>query len=440
MSNDAINGGNPAAPPPVDREHRRLAVLSGVASYLDSGVIVSSGVALALWKSQFHIGDWAIGALSAALTFAIAVGSILGGRIADRFGRRRVYNWDVLLYTVGALLVATAPNSTMLFAGLILAGLAGGADLPASLAMISEHSPRAVRGRLIGFTQTMWMLGIVGATLVGFATSALGSLSPRILFLHLAVVAFAGWILRGRLHVEPVHDEVDAAVQANAERQAGGVRYGMRLVLAKPVLIPLLATGGYYVAWNLAANTIGQYGAYFLTTVSGASQTLATGLNLACLPLGVLGSLVYVKAADAGWRDRLFRIGAGLQVLAFVLAAVTGGGVMAAMVLFLLLYNVVNQFAGEGQYKVWSQEAFPETVRGTAQGVTTGVSRGLCGVFGLVTPTLMSIGGSLILWLCVAFMAVSGLLGALLVIRRIAPAPAPSGRAPAEIPAPAPVG
>lgn len=414
MSNDAIVSGFPEQPR-VTRAQWRLAVLSGMASYLGSGIIVSSGVALGLWQDRFHLSSWGLGALSAALTFSIAVGSLIGGRLADRFGRRRVYGIDILVYAVGAAVLVLAPNSTFLFAGMIIGGLAAGADLPTSLAMVSEHSPRSVRGRLIGATQTMWVAGIAVAVLVGFATSTLGYLSAQILFAHLAVVAVVSWVLRNRMQLSPVLE--DAGMGGGAE---GIDAKGLRRLKSRPILAPLLATGGFYLAWNLAANTMGQYGTYFLTTVSGASQTLATGLGLATLPLGLACSLVFVRLADTPWRDRLFYVCAALQVLAFSVAAATGGAVMAAMIFFLLLYNVVNQFAGEANYKIWSQEVFPEELRATTQGLTYGVSRTLCGLAGLATPALMHASGSAVLWLSTLCVAVSGLVG-VVIVRRIAP-------------------
>ncbi|MFI6656612.1 MFS transporter [Streptomyces sp. NPDC050523] len=423
MSSDAISAG--PGRPRVTRSQWRLAVLSGMASYLDSGIIVSSGLALGLWQTRFHLSPWGLGALSAALTFSIAAGSLVGGRLADRFGRRRVYGIDVLVYAVGAALLVFAPSSVFLFAGMIIGGLAAGADLPTSLAMVSEHTPRSVRGRLIGATQTMWVAGITAATVIGFGTSTLGYLSAQLLFAHLAVVALVSWVLRNRLRLPPAIEEAEhlSPVLEEAENDVRGEGIdarALRRLGTKPILVPLLATGGFYLAWNLAANTIGQYGTYFLTTVGGASQTLATGISLAGLPIGLLGSLTFVRLADTPWRDRCFYVCAALQVLAFAVAAATGGAVIAAMVLFLLLYNVVNQFAGEANYKIWSQEISPEELRATTQGLTYGLSRALCGFAGLATPALMAASGSAVLWMTTACVALSGLMG-VWIVRRIAP-------------------
>src|SRR5690606_15514126 len=61
----------------------KLATLSGMASYLDSGIIVSVGVSLAIWGEHFDMSVWMLGSISAVLTACIAVGSLVGGRLAD---------------------------------------------------------------------------------------------------------------------------------------------------------------------------------------------------------------------------------------------------------------------------------------------------------------------------------------------------------------------
>ncbi|MBO0072459.1 MFS transporter, partial [Listeria monocytogenes] len=76
----------------------RTAVLAGMASYLDAGTIVAVSASLTLWKSQFSLDAWQLGFLSAALTVCIGIGAIVGGRVGDRVGRKRVYSFDLLLY------------------------------------------------------------------------------------------------------------------------------------------------------------------------------------------------------------------------------------------------------------------------------------------------------------------------------------------------------
>lgn len=78
----------------IPARYWKIAALSGMASYLDSGLIISVSVSLAIWAMSFDLSVWMLGSLSAILTVCIAVGSLVGGRLADLFGRRLVYGID----------------------------------------------------------------------------------------------------------------------------------------------------------------------------------------------------------------------------------------------------------------------------------------------------------------------------------------------------------
>jgi MFS transporter, SP family, inositol transporter len=85
----------------------------------------------------------AIGLLPAFSSNAIScgVGALIGGRLGDKFGRKRFYNsLDLLLFIVGVLIIVFAANVGMLFAGYIIAGLAVGADVPTSWSLIAMHA------------------------------------------------------------------------------------------------------------------------------------------------------------------------------------------------------------------------------------------------------------------------------------------------------------
>ena len=68
----------------LPRSAWRVAILAGMASYLDAGSIITSGGALVLYKNHFGITLGQIGELSAMLTFLFAIGALIGGRLGDR--------------------------------------------------------------------------------------------------------------------------------------------------------------------------------------------------------------------------------------------------------------------------------------------------------------------------------------------------------------------
>jgi len=415
--------------PPIEKRLWKVATLSGMASYLDAALIVSIGVNLAIYRDAYDMGVWMAGAISAIVTICIAVGSLVGGRLADVFGRRRLYNLDILCYAVGAVIITLAPDDITLLVGVLLAGLAAGADLPTSLAVVSDASPDHARGRLIAFTQVMWMLGIIVVVFAGFALSDTGMIGARLITAHLAVAALVTWHLRSRLELatgpDPAQDEVPV------DKQAAEQGVALRNVWTRAALVPMLATFAFYVTWGLGANTMGQFTTYLLVTVSGASQSVATGINLACLPIGLLLTLAFVRIADGPRRDRLFYVATVLQIAAFAIGTLTLGAIVGFLV-FYLLYQLCYPFAGEANYKVWSQLTLPADTRGTTQGITYAVSRGVFAGVAFVTPALLDRSPSLLLWVITGCMALSAVAG-LYIVRVLVPRASPAATAPADL-------
>ncbi|GGX02268.1 MFS transporter [Streptomyces lomondensis] len=397
---------------PIPRPLWKAAALSGMASYLDAGLIVSISVNLAIYRDSYDMGVWMAGAISAIVTGCIAVGSLVGGRLADLFGRRRVYNWDIFCFALGAIVITLAPDDITLLIGVLIAGLAAGADLPTSLAVVSDAAPAWARGRLVAFTQVMWMLGIAVAIFLGFVLSTTGMTGARLITGQLAVAALVTWALRSRLKLseqDPAEAEPEGAPQGSS----------LKNVWTRAALLPMTATFVFYVTWGLGANTFGQFGTYLLVTVSDASQSLATGINLAFIPIGVLLTFAFVRVADTPWRDRLFHVAAVVQILAFVIASLTAGA-LVGMLVFFVLYQLSNPFAGEANYKVWSQLTLPADTRGTTQGLTYALSRGVFAVAAFFTPALADYSPSVLLWTITACMTAAAFAG-VFIIRVLVP-------------------
>ena len=87
----------------------RTAVLAGMASYLDAGALVTSGIAIGgYYAAPLRLAPGTIGSLLGLQTLAFAAGALCGGRLGDRFGRRTVFTLSLVLYAVGVLLLMTA--------------------------------------------------------------------------------------------------------------------------------------------------------------------------------------------------------------------------------------------------------------------------------------------------------------------------------------------
>lgn len=405
------------APARPDSRHWKLAVAAGMASFLDSGAIISVGLGLALWQERFDLGVWTVGVLGSALTLFIAIGALTGGRLADLLGRGRVFSVTILGYAVAATAIALAPNPTVLVAGVILIGIAAGADLPTSIAVLSERAPTGAQGRLVAFTHVMWTAGVVFATSLGFAVSTLGVLGISFIFGALAVLGVATFAFRA--FYPPFRDlEAEAMARHTAEGVDPSTALPLRTLLTTPSFRAMIVlTALFYLFFTLVANTFGSYKTYFLVTVGDTTQTTATALSFATTLIGFAGTIVFTRIADTRWRSRFFVVGVIVFTSCQLLIAVTGGTVLPAMIAALVLYNLAFPFIGEALYKIWTQESFPVNARATVQGSTMAVARFAASGFALLTPALIAWSPSGLFAMLAAFAVVSGLIGAVIIRR-----------------------
>ncbi|WP_235035991.1 MFS transporter [Curtobacterium sp. 18060] len=365
-----------------------VAVVSGMASYIDAAAIVSSGTALVLYQQSIGITGTQIGVLSGALTFCIAIGALSGGRLGDLFGRRAVFIVTMAMTVVGAGVLVASPAFAGLLIGTILVGLGTGADLPVSLATISEAATDENRGGLVGFSQVLWFAGILATYAISAGVGDLGRAGGQIMFAHVGVVALVVMVLRFTI------PESTTWSDAHAEKAAGAhtvraARHGIRDVLTQRIfLLPFLSLLVFYTLTNLGANTGGQFGAYVAVNVVGLSVPFFSTMNLVSVPIGMLLAFWFMRIVDGRLRMPFYIVGAVCLVVSYGLPLVFGFS-LPTLVAMLAFGAVGNAFAFEAIMKVWSQESFPTLLRGSVQGTIIAVARIAAALLAFVTPLLL---------------------------------------------------
>jgi putative MFS transporter len=139
------------------------------------------GIAVSMAAGPLHLDALWMGLLGAASLAGLFFGSMLAGPIADKYGRRTIFAYDMLLFAVvsAAQYFVTSP-SQLLVLRLVL-GLILGADYVVSKSLVTEYSPRRYRGRLLSVLAAAWAAGYVGAYLAGFAMRDIGPDAWRIM-------------------------------------------------------------------------------------------------------------------------------------------------------------------------------------------------------------------------------------------------------------------
>lgn len=194
---DAAVASNPAGRSATYRRTAALVVLCFVQFML---VLNDTAVSVALASIRSDLGLGTTGLTWVANAYFVSFGGLLllGGRLADLLGRRRVFGWGVALFGAASLVCAIAFEPWQLVAGRFGQGVGAAIASPAALSLITRMFPRpAERGRALGVWGGIAGLGgTVGLVIAGALT---GLASWRWIFLINLPVAVIAVVLLPRL-------------------------------------------------------------------------------------------------------------------------------------------------------------------------------------------------------------------------------------------------
>ena len=116
-------------------------------------------------KSGFVTGAQ-VGWVGSATALGLFVGTLGQGEFTDRFGRKAIYQFNLLLFGIATIGAALAPSFFWLIVGRFLAGVGLGAEQPLCFSYTAEYAPKNIRGRLTAFMQFIggawpWPIGVL---------------------------------------------------------------------------------------------------------------------------------------------------------------------------------------------------------------------------------------------------------------------------------------
>ena len=390
------------------REDWKNTILAGLANYIDAGSIVSGSAALALWAVQYHLSTSFIGLLGAFSANAISagVGALIGGRLCDIFGRKKIYQYDMLFYAFGMMWLVFAVQPWMIVGGFVLVGLAVGADIPASWSLIAELAPTGGRGKLSGVAQVLWYLGPVVVLGLFLVLAPYGILGARIVFAHLAITAIILTMLRSGMKESTRWSEAKLAQEKQNLQPSG-----LKTLFTPRYLASMLFLFGMYGIWNLWAGTNGFFFPYILRTVGAQSQASSVAMQAMGFFVAMISiALVFMRASDKVNQRLLFALSSLIQIAGMSLLAIFPLTTPVALA-YLVLVWFGSGFGAQSFFQLWSAELFPTLIRSTAQGVTFAAVRIGLGIWSFFVPMLTASGFHKLAWILTGFLVISGLIG-----------------------------
>ena len=134
----------------VTRSHKSIIFLVVCGVLFDVFEQNAVGLVGPLLREQWGLSATDIGFLNTITFIAAAIGRLLSGYMADRFGRRTMLNVNLALFTLGAIGCALAPGYTMLAIARFVVGFGLGGEITTAVTMLAEFCSAKFRGTAVG--------------------------------------------------------------------------------------------------------------------------------------------------------------------------------------------------------------------------------------------------------------------------------------------------
>jgi MFS transporter, SP family, inositol transporter len=367
----------------------KATITVAMSNYLEAGSIVAGAGGLTLWMEYLNLNDAKLGLLGAlsANGFGSAIGAFLGGILVDKFGRKFIYKYDLLVYMLGILLITFSFNFPMLLVGYVVTGIAVGAAIPAAWTYIAEEAPKGERAARVGWGQLAWSIGPAITLFLSVMLAPLGLLGSRIIFALLFVVALITWIMQQQIGESKIWTEEKEKSRKVTETQDISWK---QLFTIKANIKAITLLVGIYVFWNLVAGVMGYFMPYIYETVGGLSASQANLLQGFLWTLTVAATyFVFIKLGDRVNRKLLYGIGACMGIAAWLVLTFGAMG-MFELFTFVVLWGIAAGFGAQAFYGLWAGELFHTRYRAKAQGFIFALARVAVGLISLVVPLMIS--------------------------------------------------
>ena len=372
----------------------RIFIIGGLGFMFDAWDVALNGFLTPLLGTYWDLSQTERGLVATGNLLGLAGGAAVWGTIADRFGRGRAFATTLLIFALFSVLGAFSPNFEIFVLLRFCAGFGLGGCIPVDYALVSEFSPRRIRGKVLSAMDGWWP---IGATLCGVVATLLvpidGDIRWRIMLLFMILPALLlFWVRRG-IPESPIY-----LAKAGREAEARAVIDDMVARTAAPpqdyvILAETRATGSpltqlkllwsyspritsaswllfvsimllYYAALSWMPSILREQGYDDFAAFAGTTLMTAVGI------LGVALSAYLVEVVGRKWVIGISAPLAGGALVLFAVMLDVGSGVL----LWLAVFGFVIQVAIPVLY-CYVSELYPTPLRASGFGYASSVSR-----------------------------------------------------------------
>ena len=344
-------------------QQKHTLIAASLGWMLDSMDVMLYALVLGQVQREMHLSAAMSGAMMSAMLISAAVGGMVFGWIADRFGRVRALTLSICVYSVSTAMCGLTHSGWQLMFCQMLLGLGMGGEWASGAALVAETWPDRHRGKALALVQSSWAVGYaLGAAVVAVVMPHFGW--RAVFFVGIAPALVTLWFQHGLR-------EPESWQQARAPKvQIGKLFHGS---LGRGVLVCATMNAASLFAWWGLFTWVPRY--LSMSTAEGGHgmSIVRTSMWTIVMQCGTfLGYITFGFLADRFSRKYtyityLLVAAALVPVLAFVRNPVA-----------LLVIGPLVGFFGTGYFSGFSviaSELFPTSLRGTAMGFVYNIGR-----------------------------------------------------------------
>lgn len=367
----------------------RIAAFTLGGMLTDGYMLGHIGIALAMATPELALDGLWLGLLAASTLIGILIGAPIAGRLADRFGRRRLLAWDFAVIGIVAVAHLFVSDVAVLVALRTIMGVAIGAEYAIGAAVLSEFAPRRNRGTLLASLNAAWIVGFVAGFISAYAMRSAG-VGWRVVFASAAIPAVMVFLLRlgtpesprwlvskGR-HREALEivnrfygSSFGIAGLAPETTSAKGVPSGVRTLFSPAYRTRTVFAGGFWACQVMPLFALTIFLPQVFEALGIESEFGAEMLVNGMLLVGAITGIVAIKYLPR----RFFIISTfAFVALMLVIMSFSGGLPFGISITAFASFVLVASAASNLEY-VYPSEIFPTEIRATGMGFAAAISR-----------------------------------------------------------------
>lgn len=341
---------------------------------MDVGILSFIMAALAI---EWNLTSSQMGWIGSVNSIGMAVGAFVFGLLADKIGRKQIFIWTLILFSVASGLSAF---TTTLISFLVLRffiGMGLGGELPVASTLVSESVKASERGRFVVLLESFWAGGWLLAAILSYfiIPKEFGTFSGwRVALLLTALPAFYAIYIRLKLPDSP---QFTAKVQTKKRTFI----QNMKEVWSKPYR---RATCMLWILWFSVV--LSYYGMFLWlpSVMVGKGFDLISSfkyvllMTLAQLP-GYFTAAWFIEKMGRKFVLITYLLGTAFSALTFGAAETVTTLLISGM--FLSFFNL----GAWGALYAYTPEQYPSYIRGTGAGMAASIGR----IGGIIGPMLV---------------------------------------------------